>query len=103
MTDSGCKLTLHHLVDVLAPIHEAMALPRVHVQGHILVAVCLHLLDELLHCLHEIASACIAYTCDSTEAVKHTCLDAQSALKHSVDALIVLPDARCMLSLLPVP
>jgi len=64
ITDNGYELTLHHLVDVLTPIHEAMALPGVHVQGHVLVAVCLHLLNELLHCLHAIA--CVAYTRDGT-------------------------------------
>ena len=67
ITDSGCELTLHHLVDVLTPIHEAMALPRVHVQGHILVPICLHLLNELLHCLHAIT--CTVHPCDSMKVV----------------------------------
>ena len=46
------ELTLHQFVNVLATIHEAMALARVHVQGNIFVAACLHLLNELLHCLY---------------------------------------------------
>ncbi len=60
------ELTLHHLVNVFTPIHEAMALPRVHIQGHILVPICLHLLNELLHCLHDIACPCVTITVSTT-------------------------------------
>ena len=42
------ELTLHHLVNVVATIHESMALAWVHVQGHIFIAARLDLFYELL-------------------------------------------------------
>ena len=48
----GLQLTLHLFVNVFAAVHEAVSFAWVHVQGDVLVAGALHLLNECLDCLH---------------------------------------------------